>query len=199
VLAQNIVFSILAVAMAASAVRVVTTKNVVHAALYLVIVFAGFAGQYILLAAEFVAVVQVLVYIGAILVLLLFGVMLTRAKIGQDQSLDNEQRWVSAVVAVGTFGLLSALMINAFDDTKLDTNNSVSQRAIVEFTKTADETTVVDGKTVTKSVTRVVETTSGNNIEISDLIFSDYLVAFELSSIMLLAALVGAIAVARRD
>jgi NADH-quinone oxidoreductase subunit J len=199
VLAQNIVFSVLAVAMAASAIRVVTTKNVVHAALYLVIVFAGFAGQYILLAAEFVAVVQVLVYIGAILVLLLFGVMLTRAKIGQDQTLDNEQKWVSAVVAIGTFGLLCALMVNAFDDTKLDTNNRVAERAIIEITKTVDETSIVDGKEVTKSVTKVVETASGNNIEISDLIFSDYLVAFELSSIMLLAALVGAIAVARRD
>jgi NADH-quinone oxidoreductase subunit J len=199
VLAQNIVFSVLAVAMAASAVRVVTTKNVVHAALYLVVVFAGFAGQYILLAAEFVAVVQVLVYIGAILVLLLFGVMLTRARVGEDQSLDNDQRWLSAVVAAGTFGLLSALMINAFDDTKLDTANNVSQNAIVEITKTVQETTTVNGKTVTKDVEKVVETISGNNVEISDLIFSDYLVAFELSSIMLLAALVGAIAVARRD
>ena len=61
----------------------VTTKNVVHAALYLVVVLAGVAAQYILLAAEFVAVVQVLVYIGAIVVLFLFGIMLTRAPIGR--------------------------------------------------------------------------------------------------------------------
>ena len=62
-----------------AALRVVTTKNIVHAALYLVLVLAGVAGLYILLAAEFVAITQVLVYIGAIVVLFLFGIMLTRA------------------------------------------------------------------------------------------------------------------------
>ena len=63
-----------------SAIRVVTTKNVVHAALYLVVVLAGGAAQYMLLAAEFVAGAQVLVYIGAVIVLFLFGMMFTRAK-----------------------------------------------------------------------------------------------------------------------
>jgi NADH-quinone oxidoreductase subunit J len=170
VLAQNIVFAVLAVAMAASAIRMVTTRNVVHAALYLVIVFAGFAAQYILLAAEFVAVVQVLVYIGAIVVLLLFGVMLTRARIGQELDLDNDQRWVSAIVSLASFGLLAALLIDAFDDTKLDLANGVATSAA-----------------------------GGNTARVSDAIFSDYLIAFELSSILLLAALVGAIVVARRD
>ena len=70
--------------MIGAAIRVVTTRNVVHAALYLVLVLAGVAAQYILLAAEFVAITQVLVYIGAIVVLFLFGIMLTRAPIGQD-------------------------------------------------------------------------------------------------------------------
>ena len=60
-----------------------TTKNVVHAALWLVVVLAGVAAQYILAAAEFVAVSQVLVYVGAVMVLFLFGIMLTRAQIGQ--------------------------------------------------------------------------------------------------------------------
>ncbi|MFM7879077.1 MAG: NADH-quinone oxidoreductase subunit J, partial [Acidimicrobiaceae bacterium] len=68
--------------MVVSALRVVTTNNVVHAALWLVVVLAGAAGQYILLAAEFVAITQVLVYIGAVMVLFLFGTMLTRARIG---------------------------------------------------------------------------------------------------------------------
>ena len=83
-LAQNIIFGLLAAAMVIAALKLVTTQNVVHAALYLVIVLAGMAAQYILLAAEFVAVVQVLVYIGAITVLLLFGIMLTRAPIGRS-------------------------------------------------------------------------------------------------------------------
>ena len=71
--AQNIAFAVMAVTMLVSAVRMVTTRNVVHAALYLVIVLAGAAGLFILLGAEFVGVTQVLVYIGAIVVLFLFG------------------------------------------------------------------------------------------------------------------------------
>jgi NADH-quinone oxidoreductase subunit J len=67
--AQNIFFAIFAVIMVVGALRVVTSNNVVHAALWLVTVLAGAAGQYILLSAEFVAVTQVLVYIGAVMVL----------------------------------------------------------------------------------------------------------------------------------
>ena len=77
-IAQNIGFAIIAAVMIIAAVRVVTTSNVVHAALWLVVVLSGVAAQYILLAAEFVAVTQVLVYIGAVMVLFLFGTMLTR-------------------------------------------------------------------------------------------------------------------------
>ena len=65
-------------------------NNVVHAALWLVVVLAGAAAQYILLAAEFVAVTQVLVYIGAVMVLFLFGTMLTRAQIGRERDLNNK-------------------------------------------------------------------------------------------------------------
>ena len=80
----DITFAILSVIMIGSAIRVVTTKNVVHAALYLVVVLAGAAAQYILLVAEFVAWVQVLIYIGAIVILFLFGIMLTRAPMKPD-------------------------------------------------------------------------------------------------------------------
>ena len=75
-----------------------------HAALYLVVVLASVAAQYILLAAEFVAATQVLVYIGAIVVLFLFGIMLTRAKLGRDQDLTNKH-WLrcggTAVLLLG--------------------------------------------------------------------------------------------------
>ena len=77
--AQNIVFWILAAGMVLAAIGVVRSQNVVHAALYLVVVLGGGAAQYILLAAEFVAWVQVLIYIGAVIILFLFGIMLTRA------------------------------------------------------------------------------------------------------------------------
>ena len=76
--AQNIAFGIIAALMIIGAIRVVTSNNVVHAALWLVAVLAG-AAQYILLAAEFVAITQVLVYVGAVMVLFIFGTMLTRA------------------------------------------------------------------------------------------------------------------------
>ena len=88
--AQNIGFGIIAAVMIFAALSVVTTKNVVHAALWLVIVLAGVAAQYILAAAEFVAVSQVMVYIGAVMVLFLFGIMLTRAQIGSEDGLNNK-------------------------------------------------------------------------------------------------------------
>ena len=87
-----------------------------HAALYLVVVLAGLAANYILLAAEFVAITQVLVYIGAVIVLFLFGIMLTRARIGQERDLDTGQ-WPSpcwSPLLLG--GVLGYALIDAFDD-----------------------------------------------------------------------------------
>jgi len=117
--AQNVGFYIIAAAMVWGALRVVTTKNVVHAALWLIVVLGGIAAQYILAAAEFVAVSQVLVYIGAVMVLFLFGIMLTRAKLGGEQGLNNPG-WVLGIpVAVVLFGLLAYVSIDAFEDTTL--------------------------------------------------------------------------------
>ena len=161
--AQNVVFGILAFVMVAAAFRLVTTQNVVRAALFLAIVLAGAAGLYILLAAEFVAWVQVLVYIGAVVVLLLFGVMLTRAPIGRDADLDNDQRLLGALVALFLLGALGAVLLDAFGGQKVGTF----------------------------AIRR-----SG---EVGDSIFGDFLVPFELASILLLSALVGAVALARRD
>ena len=117
--AQNVGFGIIAAAMVFAALCVVTTKNVVHAALWLVIVLAGVAAQYILAAAEFVAVSQVLVYVGAVMVLFLFGIMLTRAQIGQERGLNN-RGWAWGIpVAVVLLGLLSYVIIDAYDDQQL--------------------------------------------------------------------------------
>ncbi len=161
--AQNVAFWILAVGMVLAAIGVVRSQNVVHAALYLVVVLGGAAAQYILLAAEFVAWVQVLIYIGAVIILFLFGIMLTRAPMGGDTNLDNDQRWPAAVVAVFLLGVLTTLLIDAFSDQEI---------VLREPTSTA---------------------------EVSDAIFRTYVVPFELVSVLLLAALVGAVVIARRD
>ena len=105
--AQNVGFGIIAFFMIFAALCVVSTKNVVHAALWLVLVLAGVAAQYILAAAEFVAVSQVLVYAGAVMVLFLFGIMLTRAQIGHERGLFNKGWGWAVPVALLMLGVLS--------------------------------------------------------------------------------------------
>ena len=124
--AQNIAFGIIAAAMAIGAIRVVTTNNVVHAALWLVVVLGGAAAQYILLAAEFVAVTQVLIYIGAVIVLFLFGTMLTRARIGRADDLNNPQWPIALVVALALAGTLGYVLIDAFGKHELPKDSAVA-------------------------------------------------------------------------
>lgn len=164
---QTIAFWIVAVAMAGSAIGVVRTKNVVHAALYLVVVLAGAAAQYILLVAEFVAWVQVLVYIGAIVILFLFGIMLTRAPMKAEGSLDNDQRWPAAVAAVFLLGVLVTLLVDTFGARHI---------GVGELNPAQGASSVLGSE-----------------------IFRVYLVPFEVVSLLLLAALVGAVVLARKD
>ncbi len=114
--AQNIFFGIIAFAMVFSAIRMVTVKNVVHAALWLMGELAGAAGQFIILGSEFIAATQVLVYLGAILILFIFGIMLTRTQVGKDSDLDNYNRLVSAVIGFVLLGVLGAAMWDRFED-----------------------------------------------------------------------------------
>ena len=114
--AQNVGFYIIAAGMLLGAFRVVTTNNVVHAALWLVVVLGGVAAQYILAAAEFVAVSQVMVYIGAVMVLFLFGIMLTRATVGVDSDLNNDKWGIGIPVALLMFGMLAWVLIDQYRD-----------------------------------------------------------------------------------
>ncbi|HJR45422.1 MAG TPA: NADH-quinone oxidoreductase subunit J [Actinomycetota bacterium] len=161
---QEVVFWILAIVMAFAAMRVVTARNVVHAALYLVVTLMGAAAMYILLFAEFVAWVQVLVYVGAIVVLMLFGLMLTRAPIGSDD-FDNNQRGLAALVAAAIFGVTTYILFEAFEGQDV---NFVRQAGVTSR-------------------------------EVGAEIFSKYVLPFEVVSVLLLAALVGAVVIARRD
>ena len=164
---QQLAFSILALAMAAAAIGVVRTSNVVHAALFLVVVLAGAAAIYILLAAEFTAWVQVLIYIGAVVILFLFGIMLTRAPMRGESRLDNDQRWGAVVVSLFVLGVLVALLVDAFGGQDIHFSH-----ALVSLGRTS-------------------------NVGLS--IFRTYVVPFEVVSMLLLAALVGAVVLARKD
>jgi NADH-quinone oxidoreductase subunit J len=117
--AQNIFFVLLALATIVGALRVVTTKNVVHAALWLVIVLAGVGANFLLVGAEFTGVTQVLVYIGAIVVLFLFGTMLTRSPIGRDPDVDNPSWYMGLVVAVPLLALLAYAVIDEWGNDAL--------------------------------------------------------------------------------
>ena len=106
--ARNIVFLVTALAMVGAAVMVVTTRNVVHAALTLVVALGGSAVLFLMLGAEFVAWTVILVYIGAVVVLFLFGIMITRAPIGRDSvRLDHARRWPAALIALAVFVVMA--------------------------------------------------------------------------------------------
>jgi len=130
--AQNIAFGIIALVMVFGALRVVTANNVVHAALYLVCVLGGAAAQYLLVYAEFVAVTQVLVYVGAVMVLFLFGVMLTRAKIGAESDLNNNNAKIGVPVALLMLTAMSIALINGFEDQKLPGPDEAKRIAIID-------------------------------------------------------------------
>jgi NADH-quinone oxidoreductase subunit J len=118
-LAKNIGFGIIAFMMIVAAVNVVASKNMVRAALSLVLVMSGAAAQYLLVGAEFVAVSQILVYVGAVMVLFLFGVMLTRAKVGADGDLNNKQWALGIPVALAMFGVMAWVIIDGYRDDRL--------------------------------------------------------------------------------
>jgi NADH-quinone oxidoreductase subunit J len=160
---QNVAFGIVAVVMVVAAIGVVTMKNIVHAALALVVVLAGVAAQYIILQAEFLGIVQVLIYIGAVIVLFLFGIMLTRSPMQRSTEYDNDQRVLAGLVSLLIFGVLAYLLHDQFGNDQLHLGQPTQTTAI------------------------------------ADSIFRTYVVAFEVVSMLLLAALVGAIVLARRD
>ena len=162
--AMNVGFGMIAAMMIFFALNVVTTKNVVHAALSLVMVLAGAAAQYLLLAAEFVAVTQVLVYVGAVMVLFLFGVMLTRARLGAEADLNNKNFLLGLPVALLMFGVMAYVLLDQFGDQTLDSTSAPTSTQ-----------------------------------QLSDNIFGPYLLPFWALSFLLLAAVIGAIVLARKD
>ena len=115
---------------AAAAVLAVTTRQVVHAALWLVVTLGAVAGAYLLLGAEVVALVQVLVYVGAVVVLVLFAMMLTRAPIGVTAEVNNSvlQRIGAGVAGLATAGLVGGALLAAYggEEVRVDGDRGAS-------------------------------------------------------------------------
>ncbi|MFI1797681.1 NADH-quinone oxidoreductase subunit J [Streptomyces sp. NPDC020379] len=148
-----------------AALVTVTTKQLVHAALWLVVTLGGLAVEYLLLTAEFIAWVQVLIYVGSVVVLLLFGLMLTKAPIGRSPDADSANRYPALGVAVAAAVALVWVVADAFRTTWIDLDGAAPQG-----------TTKVSG----------------------EILFRHWVLPFEALSVLLLAALVGAVVLSRR-
>ncbi|MFL5792303.1 MAG: NADH-quinone oxidoreductase subunit J [Actinomycetota bacterium] len=164
--AQEYAFLVVAVVGSLAAIAVVTARNVVHAALYLVVALSAVGVTFLLVGAEFVGWTQILIYVGAIVILFLFGLMLTKAPIGRD-TLDHQaqNRIVGGVVALVMFLGLGSLTLRVWP------------------IGTTPASAPVDGSTAA----------------IGTSLFHDYVLPFEVVSFLLLAALIGAIVLARKD
>lgn len=118
----------------ASALLLVTARNVVHSALYLVVALLSVAGVFLLLGAEFLAWAQVLVYVGAVVVLLLFGLMLTRAPIGPTAQSNELGKTLPLAVSGGLFIFLTVVILDSFGNTTLElTPTSTDQLGAVLY------------------------------------------------------------------
>lgn len=106
----QIVFLVVATIILAAAVQVVSTRNLVHAALWLIVTLFGMAILFVLLEAGFLAVVQVVVYIGAISILIIFAIMLTRRVMQDAGPQTNSQWWLGGLIALASFGALLLIL-----------------------------------------------------------------------------------------
>lgn len=165
---HDIVFYVLATILLYAAVSVITTRNPVYAALYLVLAFFTAAGIWLLLEAEFLAITLVLVYVGAVMVLFLFVVMML------DINLDRlrEGFWKALPVALPVGGLMAVEMVMI-----VGTRNFGVDKVAAPVVKSADYS---------------------NTAELGRVLYTDYLLPFELASIVLLVAIVAAIALTLR-
>ena len=224
---ENYVYLLITVPMLVAAYRVVTSRNVVHAVLYLVGALAASAALFLLLGAEFVAWTVVLVYIGAVVVLFLFGIMITRAPLGVETELSHPRRVrvPAAIVASALFLLIGGTMLDAFEDDALPSVND-QQAAYVglglsgAIALTIDEgrpwrITRQDDNEVTLAsepgfqevsfqiddgiVTAASIESAGRARRVGQSIFERFVIPFEVVSVVLLAALIGAIVLARKD
>ncbi|PZC51043.1 MAG: NADH-quinone oxidoreductase subunit J [Chloroflexi bacterium] len=163
---QDFLFGILSVVTVVSSILVIRLQNLFRAALMLVVAFGAIAGLFVLLNAEFLAVVQILVYVGAIAVLIIFGVLLT-----QELEIGNKSNslWLPALIGSSMFLALMIFVV-------LDTDWSFMQNVV------ADDT-----------MSKVGEVFTDTPSWLASVLLKEWVLAFEAVSLLLLAAIIGAI------
>ena len=178
----DIAFWVIAGSSIVAALAVVQLRDLFRAALFLVVSFLGVAGLFVLMRAEFLAIVQVLIYIGAISVLVLFAILMTRDV--EQGNPSNRLRIPAALLAV-LFLLVTAFVAVNTEWTLIDEaipDAGSSQAGLVLSAETADLVAEVFSNTVPK---------------IAGLLLQDFVLAFEAASVLLLAAIIGALALVR--
>jgi len=160
---DDLIFLVLAGGMLGSALLVVIGRDIIRSGLFMVAAFAALAGLYALMGATLVAAAQVLVYLGAISVLILFAIMLTQSKSGPMRLVFHHQAWAAALAAIG----IGVLLIIS-----------------VAFTTWPNA--------VTEPIVQSAQ-------DVAQALFSDYVLAFEVISVLLLAAVIGGIFLAKRE
>ena len=186
---QDVVFWILGVVAISAALGVVLIRDLFRAALLLVLVFVSVAGFYVLLNAEFLAVVQVLIYVGAISILIIFAVMLTRDV--QQGNLPNRLQLPAVLFAAL---LLSALVVVTIDtDWDLRPYEAQEKVSLVQTSAVA----IVDPEDLESSGFTEEEQSAAKEAGLADLLIGDFVLPFEAVSVLLLAALIGALVLMR--
>jgi NADH-quinone oxidoreductase subunit J len=160
----QVVFLIISALILTAGVCTVIARNLMHAALWLIAGLFGVGALYLLMEAEFAAVVQVMIYVGAVSILILFAIMLTPDLAGESDIPVFQKRWLALVVAAGVFGLLIVPTV-------------FNHRWNIH-------------ETIAGAVTPIASTR-----ELGISFMNEYLLPFELASVLLLAALIGAIVV----
>lgn len=160
---DDLIFLLLAGMMLGAALMVVLGRDIIRAGLFLMLSFGALAGIYVLLGAPIVAAAQVLIYIGAIGVLILFAIMLTQTKAGPSKLIFHHQAWAGGLAAIVLAVILTVVML------------STDWPDVSEAPAAASTT------------------------DVATLLFTDHVFAFEIVGVLLLAAVIGGIFLAKRE
>lgn len=186
----GVIFWILAALILFSGLMVVIVKNIIHAALWLISSFAGVAALYFLLEAPYIGVVQILVYTGAISILVLFAIMLTRQVTGEATRQLFERWWVAAVVAIGLF---AGVIVPTIWSPQLP-----AEAGQPSYWPQVDLAAAPVADPANPQPVEAPAQIAGA-FEIGRSFMQEYLLPFEVSSLLLLVALIGAVVIAYEE